>query len=55
MNRFCIFVGMTVVGYLGWFLGEWIGLDFFGCFLLSGAGSLLGVWLGWKLAQKLSA
>jgi len=51
--KLCIFVGTTVVGTAFWYLGEALGLEFFGCFLLSGAGSVLGVWLGWKVAKKL--
>ncbi len=52
MNKLCIFVGTTVVGYAGWFLGGAVGLEFLGCFLLSGVGSVAGVWLGWKVAQQ---
>jgi len=54
VTKLCIFVGTTIVGYVFWYLGELVGLGFFGCFLLSGVGSVLGVWLGWKLAQKLA-
>ena len=53
MVKLCIFVGTTVLGYAFWYLGEWVGFEFFGCFLLSGVGSVLGVWLGWKVAKKL--
>lgn len=53
MNKLCILVGTTVVGYAGWFLGEAVGLDFAWCFVLSGIGSIVGVWAGWKLARKL--
>ena len=53
MSKLCIFAGTLIVGYAGWFAGDALGLGFFGAFLLSGAGSLLGVWLGWKLARKL--
>lgn len=52
MNKLCIFVGTFVVGTLFWYLGEWLGLEFFGCFLLSGLGSIIGVWAGWKVAQR---
>jgi hypothetical protein len=52
VNRLCIFAGTTVAGYAGWFLGEWLGLGFGGCFLLSGVGSVVGVYLGWKVARK---
>lgn len=54
MNRLCIFVGMIVVGYVGWFAGDAMGLDLFGSFMTSGAGSIIGVWLGWKFAQRYS-
>lgn len=54
MNKLCIFAGTTIAGYAGWFVGELFGLDFLGCFLLSGAGSIAGVWLGWKIAQRFS-
>lgn len=53
MNKLCIFVGTIVVGYAGWALGGALGLDFGWSFLLSGIGSLVGVWLGWKVARKL--
>lgn len=51
MNKLCIFVGTLVGGYVAWFLGDALGFEFFGCFLLSGLGSLVGVWAGWKVAQ----
>lgn len=44
---------MTVAGWAGWALGEAIGFDFMGCFWVSGVGSLVGVWLGWKVARRL--
>lgn len=53
MNKLFIFVGSAVGGYAFWALGELIGLEFVGCFFLSGAGSLLGVYAGWKVARKL--
>ncbi len=52
MNRLLIFVGTLVFGYLFWFLGEALGFEFFGCFLLSGVGSFIGVYAGWKAAQR---
>lgn len=54
MTKLCIFAGMTIVGYAFWYLGVLLGLGFFGCFLLSGVGSVLGVYAGWKVAQKVS-
>lgn len=53
MNKLCIFAGTTVGGYAAWAAGDALGFGLLGSFLLSGAGSLLGVWLGWKLAQRL--
>lgn len=53
MNKLCIFVGTTVLGWAGWALGEAVGFEMMGCFLLSGVGSLVGVWVGWKIAQRL--
>lgn len=53
MMKLCIFVGTSVGGYAGWGLGELFGWGFFANFLLSGAGSVVGVWAGWKGAQWL--
>lgn len=53
MIKLCIFVGVTLGGYAGWWAGEAVGLGFIGAFLLSGAGSIAGVYLGWKVARKL--
>lgn len=54
MTKLCIFVGTTVLGIAFWYLGEAWDLDFLGCFLVSGLGSLIGVWVGWKVAQRWS-
>ena len=54
VNKLCIFVGITLGGYIGWWSGEQCGFGFFANFLLSGLGSILGVYAGWKLARKLS-
>lgn len=53
MNKLCIFVGTFVVSTIFWYLGEAVGFEFFGCFMLSGVGSIVGVWAGWKVAQRL--
>lgn len=52
MTKLCIFVGMTIVSTIFWYLGELVGFEFFGCFMLSGVGSIVGVWVGWKVAQR---
>ena len=54
MMKLCIFAGTTIVGYAFWYLGVLLGFEFFGCFLLSGVGSVVGVWVGWKVAQRLA-
>jgi hypothetical protein len=54
MNKLCIFVGTTVGGYGFWIVGDRLGWSFFTCFLLSGVGSIVGVWAGWKVAQRFS-
>ena len=51
MDKLCIFVGTTIGGYAFWYLGDLIGLEFVGCFVLSGVGSMVGVYAGWKVAQ----
>ncbi|MEJ1973675.1 MAG: hypothetical protein WDM96_14795 [Lacunisphaera sp.] len=55
MNKLCIFVGTTIFGILGSVLASALGMDTFslGNFLLSGLGSCVGVYAGWKVAQKL--
>ena len=55
MTKLCIFVGTTVCGIAGSMLAGALGMDTFslGGFLLSGVGSIFGVWAGWKVAKKL--
>jgi hypothetical protein len=54
MMKLCIFVGTTVGSYAFWAAGDALGLGFGWCFLISGVGSILGVYGGWKLGRKLS-
>lgn len=55
MMKLCIFVGTTVGGIAGSLLAGAFDLETFslGGFLLSGVGSIVGVYAGWKLARKL--
>lgn len=48
--KLLIFVGVNVGGYVGWELGEYFGT--MSAFLLSGAGSVLGVFAGWWTARR---
>lgn len=51
MMKLCIFAGTTVGSYAFWYLGEVLGLGFGWSFLLSGVGSVVGVYAGWKVAR----
>jgi len=51
MMKLSIFVGMMAGSYIGWYLGDALGWGFWGAFILSSLGSLVGVYAGWKLAQ----
>ena len=53
VNKLCIFAGATIFSYAFWALGEMLGGSFFVNFLLSGVGSIIGVYAGWKLAERL--
>lgn len=53
VRKLSIFVGTTFGGYVGWAIPDYFGASFFVCFLVSGVGSIVGVWAGWKLALKL--
>jgi hypothetical protein len=54
VTKLCIFVGVTLGGIAGSVLAGALDLDTFslGGFLLSGVGSMVGVYAGWKVAQK---
>lgn len=56
VNKLCIFAGTTIFGIGGGMLAGALGMDTFslGSFVLSGIGSIVGVWAGWKVAQKLN-
>ncbi len=47
MNKLCIIIGMTVLGWVGWWLGAYFGV--LTGFVLSGIGSMAGVYLGWRI------
>ena len=55
VTKLCIFVGTTAGGVGGGVLAGALGMDTFslGSFLLSGIGSIVGVYAGWKVAKKL--
>ena len=47
MSKLCIFIGMTVFGWIGWWIGDQIG--FVTAVILSGVGSMIGVYVGWRI------
>ena len=47
MNKLCIFVCMTILGGIGWWIGSKIG--FMTRYVLSGIGSVVGVYVGWRI------
>ncbi len=54
MTKLCIFAGTTIFGIVGSLVAGAFGMDTFslGSFFLSGVGSVVGVYVGWKVAQK---
>jgi len=55
MMKLCIFAGTTIFGILGSVVAGAFGMDTFslGSFLLSGVGSVIGVYVGWKVGMRL--
>lgn len=49
--KLCIFVGTTIGGSIGWSVAEDYG--FMAAFIVSGIGSILGVYAGWAIARRL--
>ena len=47
MRGLCIAVSVTVFSAIGWWLGAKIG--FVTAYFVSGAGSLVGVYVGWRI------
>jgi hypothetical protein len=48
--KLLIVVCSIIFSYLGWYLAEPLG--FLWAFSISGAASLVGVYVGWRLAQQ---
>jgi uncharacterized membrane protein YfcA len=51
VTKLCIFTGMTVGGYVAGYLVSSMGL--MTEVIVSGIGSMVGVYLGWKLARRI--
>ena len=52
MMKLCILVGTTVGGFVFGYAGDVLGMSFMWSFILSGVGSVLGVYAGWKIALR---
>ena len=46
-----MFVVSTALSYVGWWIGETVGV--MTAFLVSAAGGILGLYLGYKLARRI--
>jgi len=51
VTKLCIFACMTAAGYIAGYLVQSFGL--MTEIIVSGIGSMVGVYLGWKLAQRI--
>jgi hypothetical protein len=49
MNRLLMFLGTTVGGYVGWWAGDCLGFGLMGAFLVSSLGSMIGLFVAWKV------
>lgn len=52
MNKLCIFVGTTAGGIIGGLICP-PSLGLVTQFVVSGIGSIVGVYVGWKVAQRI--
>ena len=51
MNRLLTFIGVTVGGYIGWWAGDYVGLGLMGTFLVSSVGSMVGIYVAWRIMR----
>ena len=49
--KLLMFIGINVFGAIGWWIGEHFGV--LTAFIVSGIGSLFGVYAGWWTARRL--
>ena len=49
MIRLFIFLGMFLGGWIGWWIGGHIGI--WTAYLLGSAGSIIGVYVGWRIGR----
>jgi hypothetical protein len=51
MTKLHIYLGMAAGGYAGWWLSDYLGFGIYVDLLISAAGSLLGVYVAWRLGR----
>jgi hypothetical protein len=51
MNRLLMFIGIVVGGYIGWYVGDYFGFGLMGDFLVSALGSIVGVYVAWRVMR----
>lgn len=50
--KLMIFLGTTIFGWVGWWLGEQLSDDITAALLLGGVGTVFGVFAGWWVGRK---
>ncbi len=51
MDRILMFVGIGVGGYVGWYVGDYFGFGLMGAYLVSTAGSFVGLYVAWRVVR----
>jgi len=49
VNRLLMFVGNSAGGYVGWWAGDYLGFGLMGTFVVSTLGSLIGIFVAWRV------
>jgi len=52
MRSICIFGTSAALSYVFWWAADALGASFFASFMISGVGSIVGCWLGWKAYRR---
>jgi len=50
MKNLCIYGTSAILSYVGWFLGSPLGFGW--AFVISSVAAIVGVYVGWKIAQR---
>jgi hypothetical protein len=52
MHRMLMFIGMTVGGWVGWAAGAYLGFGLMGQFMVSCLGSVVGIFVAWRVLTE---